>query len=365
MRLFLLIALAATAAGAYLLLSAPKGTAPGDAQTIERRSDGVDAEAVRGGTPVLPDVGPQAATETDPSTLTELEMQARRSTGPPVTFAGAALLQREGDRPWPARIGTLEIAVLVRAEREERTLKLLGGRFETELPGVARVQLLGGTFDGEPVRFSGMERPFRPVATDYALVGTPIPPNVLKVMDSASGAPLTGITIRHSATQGAALVGESSASGKVILEDATSPVTLPWIQATHPIWLRVESPGHAGRTVLVDTNEARTQEVVLFPEAELTVRITGPGQHYALFVALVREEGEGRRYAAGQITLGTSTADEGLDGHTLRLRSLAGMPHTVMVKGRDRRGVLRDLATERVDLLPGDAKSMNVYLEAP
>ncbi len=386
--LLVLLILAAAGAAALLLLNrGPRGSGPEPAGTVSRteapaapvKTAAPDGGDTAGSTHEAALAAPRSAAEGDPAVTPETAAGDDPNafpTGRMASFHGAALLQREGSPPVGAGSGWIELAVLMGRHQREVTAVVSGGRFDAEIPEIARVLVLSASFDGVAVRFPGLDRPFDPTDDDYALVGIPIPVNVLVPLDAATGTPLAGITVRRGDDATAARLREPSPPAAdpsapavrpapAIVEDAASPITLPWIESTHPVWLHLSKDGYASGSVLVDPNREARREVRLWPSASLTVRLTGPGRERADAVVLLREEGEGRTVHAATFQASGPGVQRSSDAIELIVEGLAARPHQIAVKGHDGRFQVVDLATARIDLDAGADERITLLLERP
>ena len=266
-------------------------------------------------------------------------------TGPLAAFHGQALLQRDGETPRAAALGSIEFDVIHRGRRDSMSAKVQAGRFDVRIPEVGRVRILGGTLEGQAVRFPGAETLFDPGDDDYVLVGVPVPASVLDALDALSGAPLAGVTVRRGddATAPRLVVASPEATNPdpappALVENATSPITLPWLDAPHAIWLHLDKEGYAPAAVLVEPNREARREVRLWPEASLTVRVAGPGREWLHALVLLREEGDGRTPHAATFSVTAPGVRREADAIVFEIEGLAALPHRVEAKGYDGQG---------------------------
>jgi hypothetical protein len=277
-------------------------------------------------------------------------------------FRGAALIHREGERPEPVSNGTLSMEIWTRGERETVEASILEGRFEVEIPRAARVRLTGGLFEGERVRFRGLRTPFDPSEEDHAIVGVPYPLNVLRVVDGGQGSALTGVRVRRTDDESAALLADVVDEGEVLIADGVAPVILPWIESSAPVRLRVSAPGYAAANVMVDPNVAGDREVRLWPSSDLTVRVTGAGRDKLRALVLFREETGGVRPVAGMFAPSDPGVTKELDALVFDVKGVAGLPHRIVAKGYDGKGRTVDLAETRIVLGPGEARAVTLRI---
>lgn len=302
------------------------------------------------------------------STATTAEPQGR-STGevPPTvqrlrTFEGEALLQVDGAIPSPVRTGTFELELLARGSSETAEVEVLGGRFRLEIPERSRVRLKGGVFNGQRVRFEGLEIAFTPVDSPYVLVGSPFPLNRLLVRDGPTGAHLSGLRVTRAPQMSPVTLRGQSDDEELVLEDASSPIDLPWIPSRTPIWLRVAADGYAPMTAWVDPTQEQTKELLLWPEAALTVRVTGEGREALKALALFHDAGEGRTIAGGVIERRSEGVTSNGAEWVFDLVGLPALPTEVIAKGLDLKARFVDLAAADISLEPGSQRTLVLRL---
>lgn len=302
------------------------------------------------------------------STATTAEPQGR-STGevPPTvqrlrTFEGEALLQVDGAIPSPVKTGTFELELLARGSSETAEVEVLGGRFHLEIPERSRVRLKGGVFNGQRVRFEGLEIAFTPVDSPYVLVGSPFPLNRLLVRDGPTGAHLSGLRVTRAPQMSPVTLRGQSDDEELVLEDASSPIDLPWIPSRTPIWLRVAADGYAPMTAWVDPTQEQTKELLLWPEAALTVRVTGEGREALKALALFHDAGEGRTIAGGVIERRSKGVTSNGAEWVFDLVGLPALPTEVIAKGLDLKARFVDLAAADISLEPGSQRTLVLRL---
>jgi hypothetical protein len=143
-----------------------------------------------------------------------------------------------------------------------------------------------------------------------------------------------------------------------VIDRATAPIVLPWMNAQGPIWLRVSAPGYAASNVLIDPNRASEKEIALWPPADLTVRITGPGRTQLRAIVLFLERATGRRAEAAIFTRSLPGVVEDADSITFPVVGLPGAPHRIVAKGYDGRGRAVDLGETRVELGANESREV-------
>lgn len=371
----LAVAVALAALGFALWSSKDDGTARRDGgrdEVVQRADDGdaaARAEDDDAGQrlPVVDDVGATTTPDATPDGIGVRTEVPRVQPGDLVMmpFRGEALIQREDDRPRPVTVGTLSMEVWLRGGVESIEAPVANGRFEAEIPSTARVKLTAGTFDGERVRFPGLERPFEPSEDDHAIVGIPFPTNVLRVVDGGQRSPVTGVRIRRAANETAPLLAGQVDEGEIVVDDGVAPVILPWIDSPSPVHLRVTAPGYAPATVLVDPSTESDKEVALWPSADLVVRVTGEGRDMLRALVLLREEGGKRTPIAGMFRPNDPGVKRDGTQIVFDLKGVAGLPHRIIAKGYNGKGRTIDLAETRVQLGPGAARDVRLSVPAP
>ncbi len=277
-------------------------------------------------------------------------------------FEGEVLLQIEGALPSQVKAGSFRLEILTPGASRLVEVGVASGRFKLEIPDRSRIKLLGGVFNGQRVRFDGLGFAFTPVESPYVLVGSPFPLNRLVVRDSPTGAHLSGLRITRAPGMSPASLRGQTAAEEVVLEDASSPVDLPWIESQAPLWLRVKADGYAPMTAWVDPDQERTRELLLWPEAELTVRVTGDAREAVKVIALFHDTGEGRTIAGGLIERRAKGVTSDGDAWVFDLVGLPALPTEVVVKGFDLRAQPVDLARASVSLDPGGRQTVVLRL---
>jgi hypothetical protein len=337
--------------------SSPK-EAPAEGAEIAAREE-TPEEASRDG---------NLASPSGDSTATTVEPQ-RRSTGEvPLTverlrtFEGEALLQVDGAIPSPVKTGTFWLELLSRGSSETAEVEVLGGRFRLEIPERSRVRLKGGVFSGQRVRFEGLEVAFTPVDSPYVLVGSPFPLNRLVVCDGPTGAHLSGLRVTRAPQMSPVTLRGQSDDEELVLEGASSPIDLPWIPSRTPVWLRVAADGYAPMTAWVDPTQEQTKELLLWPEAALTVRVTGEGREALKALALFHDAGEGRTIAGGVIERRSKGVTSNGAEWVFDLVGLPALPTEVVAKGLDLKARFVDLAAADISLEPGSQRTLVLRL---
>ncbi|MEM6567314.1 MAG: hypothetical protein AAF957_02825 [Planctomycetota bacterium] len=371
-----LVAIAGIAALlATLLVSDDDAPQPGDGgtpQIIDRR-DAPSVEATDDGdendepepVPALPETDPGTdATPTDarePSSPTAPVARAEDLRMSP--FRGSVMLQREGDRPVGVALGSMSYDVLLRGRRESFEVDISGGRFETQVPSVARIVLTGGVLDGETVRFPGLEAPFDPTEDDQVIVGAPFARIVLRVVDGGQRSPLTDVTVRVAGSSTAALLADEPDDGRVHVSGKASPVVLPWLPNEGATWLRVSAPGYAAATVMVQRERASEKEIELWPPSDLEVRVTGPGRTRLRAVVLLMESTEERQGQSAVFSKTRPGVLEDADAIVFPIRGLSAGPYEVVAKGYDGAGRAMDLTGKRIELGANEARTLELYVD--
>lgn len=286
-----------------------------------------------------------------------------------VEFHGSALIQSEGQRPYPAMRGTIEIRILNDGKFVPVTIQVNQGKFSAEVPMRCRAEIVGGVLEGQAVRFLGC----RPLMTldhtmDYAFIGEPIPTNRLRVFEGTQRVPLAGITVRRHEDASTALAGGQEPVGEIVIKGAASPVELPFIPVTHPIWLHVSAEGYATTAVLVDPREPNEKDVVLWPAAGVVIRVTGPGRTRLKALLLHRleptEEGQApakRHFSTLNLQTPGITTDQ--DATIFTLEGVPALPIVIEARGFDNKGRETRLGTSTTELGPLESRTVELYLK--
>ncbi|QDV10106.1 hypothetical protein Poly30_56680 [Planctomycetes bacterium Poly30] len=288
-----------------------------------------------------------------------------------VEFHGNAMLQPVGKTPYPAVRGTIEIAVLNRGKMVPLTVNVNQGRFQVEVPARCRLRIDGGRLEDQTVRFLGFPGPFTLDETaDYALIGEPIPVNTLRVFAGTQLVPLAGVTVRIGPDATTARSRGEAMVGDVLVENAASPIELPYLAADHPIWLHVSADGYATTALLVDPRESGVMDAVLWPAAELTVRVTGPNRTNLKALLLHRMEPgpngaapSKRHFATFGLNTPGITTDP--DATIFALEGLPALPLFLEARGFDKRGRETVLGKTTIELGPNDGKTVELRTENP
>lgn len=273
--------------------------------------------------------------------------------GPTRPFRGIVMSQAKGERPAQARFGRLDLEVLSGGTRTPLTLDLPGGRFDARIPDRARLVLLGGEFEGTPVRFDAPKGPFDPSPEEYALVAIPIPEIRLDVVEGSQDVPLTGVRVARADDPTGSWLGDEAPAFDLLTEGADSPLTLPDLDAQRPIWLRVEADGYAATHVMVDPRRPGQKTVRLHPAGELDLRVSGRRLGDLRTIVMGRDEPDGRRPHVATFNLTGTEIERDQDGLLFPIRGLAARPHHIVAKGMDRYGRVVDLGELDVVLEPG------------
>ena len=120
---------------------------------------------------------------------------------------------------------------------------------------------------------------------------------------------------------------------------------------------------YAASNVLVDPTRASEKEVALWPAADLSIRVTGPGRSQLKWIVLFLEGGPGRRAKAAIFSRSAQGVIEGADSTTFPIVGLPGAPHRILAKGRDGRGRTVDLGSRQVELGANEAKRVELRLD--
>ena len=285
-------------------------------------------------------------------------------SGPLRSFRGAALIQYEGEVPREAASGTMDLELLYRGTRESMVATVSNGAFEVEIPTQVRVVLRGATFEGQSVHFEAPKGPFDPSGNDYALVGIVSPAIRLIVRDGSMGTPLGDVSVHRAEEATSAWMDAERDAGEVVIDSAPSPVRLPHIDATRPVWLRVTAPGYAATHILVDPRKASEQTVQLWPSADLTVNVRGKGRNRLRMLVLTRDEGGGVTPHTGTFGANHKAVEKGPSSFSFPIQGLAALPHTITAKGYDPKGVIVQLGEPvKVDLRPNDVRSIELHID--
>lgn len=311
----------------------------------------------------------EAAALIDP--VAELEVKASGRSGVAAgeaserfrAFDGEALLQIGDAVPSPVKVGSFELEVLTRGASQPVEVEIQGGRFSVQIPERSRIRLKGGLFNGQRVRFPGLGAAFAPVDSAYALVGTPFPLNRLTVLDGPSGAHLSSLRITLAAGQSPVTLRGQADGEEVLVEDASSPIDLPWIEARTPVWLRVQADGYAPMTVWVDPQQERSRELSLWSSADLLVRVTGDGREALKTLTLFHDAGEGRTIAGGVIERRAPGVGSDGEAWAFDLVGLPALPTRVMARGIDLKARPIDLASSKISMEPGGRQTLVIQLQ--
>lgn len=341
----------------------PVGIAPAEPAAAATTLPEASLEVVAPPPSATEDLGPAPEAMTDRA----LELDFSHSTL--VDFHGIVMLQPKGQTPYPAIRGTVEIAILNRGQMVPMTIEIQQGQFSVELPERCRIRVDGGRLEDQTVRFLGFDGPRTLDHTlPYALVGEPIPVNQLRVFEGTQGIPLPSVTIRQADDATTALSQGEAAVGQLLLEDVASPIELPFIDSDHPIWLHVSAEGYAATAVLVNPTEPATKDVTLWPSAQLTVRVTGPGRKklkalilHRMEPALDGKEPSKRHFATfGMRTPGMTTDP---DATIFTLVGLPALPLRLEARGLDERGRESLIGTAAVELGPSETKTVELRVK--
>lgn len=282
---------------------------------------------------------------------------ARTAATPTRLFRGEALLQESGSVPTQVKAGTFTVEIVELGQVSTADVEVIGGTFRVPVPERARVRLKTGEFNGVRVRFPGLGPAFAPVDVDYALVGAPFPLNRLRIVDGPSGADLSGVRVTRAPDMSPVTLRGTAGDELVVVEEAASPIDLPWIESRTPVWLRVRAEGYAPATVRVDPTEARTREVRMWPGADLLVRVTGEGREALKMICLFHEDPDGRTIAGGILERRSEGVRSEGGAWIFDLEGVPALPTRVQAKGVDLKARPVDLAETNVRLGRGEQRT--------
>lgn len=297
------------------------------------------------------------------------EGEVRSTTGPGAmvgpmrSFHGAALIQFKGELIREAAGGTLELDVIGGGAKTRIQGNVAAGEFNVQVPVNARLILQGGELNGHDVYFEKPKGPFDPTDDHYALVGMVVPRFQLTVRDGLTGTPLRTASVHRAADVTSAWLEGGSLAGDEVTVDQPSPITLPFIDTNRPVWLRVSAPDYAGTHVLVDPRDDGDREVRLWPSAELTVRVTGPGRHRLKMLLAARLDPSGQKLHAATLSISDPHIQKGPDSITFPIQGLAGVSHVLVARGFNAKSQVTELGQIEVSLGPRDTKSVEFRLE--
>lgn len=283
--------------------------------------------------------------------------------GPLRSFHGIALIQFKSELIRESASGTLEIDVIGSGARRRVQGIVAAGQFDVEVPVNARLVLCGGEFDGHEVYFEKPKGPFDPTDDQYALVGMVAPRFQLIVRDGITGSPLRSASVHRANDVTSAWLEGEPFTGEEVTVDQPSPITLPFIDTKRPVWLRVSAPEYAGTHVLVDPREDGEREVRLWPSANLSVRVTGPGRNRLKMLLAARLDPSGQKLHAATLSITDPNIARGPDSITFPIRGLAGVGHVLVARGFNAKSQVIELGQIEVSLGPRDAKSVEFRLE--
>ncbi len=336
---------------------------------LQHIGEGPD-QATLADTDELPDSPPILEPESGPTLqATDREEVAGFGNQELVDFHGTAWLQPKGEGAYLAVRGTIEIAILNNGRLVPMSVAVNQGRFSVEVPDRCRVRVQGGQLEDQTVRYLKTEGPFTlDAAMDYAMIGEPIPVNRLLIFEGTQRVPLAGVTVRTSVDGVTALMEGAAPVGEVLVADAASPIDLPYLSAQHPVWLHVSAEGYATTALLLDPQKANEKEVVLWPAATLTVRVTGPARSRLKALVVHRHEpaangkkASKRHFATFNMSSPGITTDT--DATIFTMQNLPALALTVEARGFDKRGRETLLGSTSVELGVNEAGLVNLRLE--
>jgi hypothetical protein len=292
-----------------------------------------------------------------------------------VEFHGSAMLQPKGQRPYPAVRGSIEIAILNHGRLVPVTVDVNQGKFQVEVPDRCRLRIDGGVLEDQAVRILGAEGLITLDADQpYTLIGEPIPVNRLRVFEGTQRVPLAGVTVRTAQDGSTARMAGADAVGEVLVADAASPIDLPYLPQERPVWLHVSAEGYATTALLLKPQQANEKDVVLWPAATLTVRVTGKLRNSLKALTIHRHEpaaesssgsqGTGspakRHFATFPMNAPGITTDT--EATIFSVENVPALPLTIEARGFDKRGRETLLGSTSVELGPDQAGTVELRL---
>ena len=291
------------------------------------------------------------------------EAEPDAMVGPMRSFHGTALIQFEGQLIRQSAGGTLEIDVIGGGARTRIEGVVAAGHFDIEVPVNGRLILCGGELDGHEVNFEKPKGPFDPTDDDYALVGLVVPKFRIIARDGITGAPLRSASVYRAEDASSAWLEGGDFAGEEVITDEPSPITLPFIETNRPVWLRITAPEYAGTHVLVDPREDGEREVRLWPSANLTVRVTGPGRNRLRVLTAARLDPGGDKLHAATFSMTHPQIQRGPDSITFPIHGLAGVGHVLVARGVNPKSQVVALGQMEITLGPRDDKTVEFRLE--
>ena len=290
-----------------------------------------------------------------------------------VNFHGSVLLQPKGQRPYPATRGTVEFSMVHNGQTVVVEAEVNQGRFSVEVPERCRIHADGGRLEEQPVRILDADEPFSlDSSLNYTFVAEPVPILHLRVFEGTQRVPLAGITVRRATNGLTAIMGgvdpEGATPSKTIVVDGASPIELPYLPNKRPVWLHVSADGYATTAQLVKPQEPGELDVVLWPSATLTVRVTGPARSRLKAITIHRHEPNTdgqppskRHFATFDINTPGITSDP--DATIFSMENIPALPLTIEARGLDKRGRVRLIGTASVELGPDQNGRIELRLE--
>lgn len=363
--------------GAFIALSGSGPEAePNQESLVPLAPQDEDLEAASEESTGFAEALPPEPTQVEPAAPDQGEREAATFSGQNlVEFHGSAMLQPKGQRPYPAVRGTIEIAILNHGRLVPVTVDVNQGKFQVEVPDRCRLQIDGGKLEDQAVRFLGTSGPFTLDAKlNYALIGEPTPVNRLRIFEGAQRVPLAGVTVREANDGSTARMTGAKTVGEVLVKDAASPIDLPYLPQEHPVWLHVSAEGYATTALLLKPQQANEKDVVLWPAATLTVRVTGRLRSSLKALTIHRHEpavegsagsqGNGspskRHFATFAMNAPGITTDP--DATIFSIENVPALPLTIEARGFDKRGRETLLGSTSVELGPDQAGTVELRL---
>ena len=290
--------------------------------------------------------------------------------GKDVALAADVYLAQDDGTLIPGVTGHVELRVFAGGVLETRTVPVEAGVLTCFVPERSSLRLGGAVLNGQTARFTKPAGPFEPRGDRLALVGEPLPRNVVRVVVAGTGADLTDLTVREvdGPGSGRLLSGSDApvpAERAPLLTGATSPVTLPWLDTRRPLWLEFAAPGYAPARALIDPRKPGERTLELHPASgPLTVLVSGPGRGKVDGLVMQRAGDDAARPVVAHVRCGAG-AQNAPDPRRFELDALPVGRVVVRATFLDPAafsGSVRDLATAEVELQPGAAARVDLYV---
>ena len=269
--------------------------------------------------------------------------------------------------------GTVEFSMLHNGQTVGVKAEVNQGRFSVEVPERCRIHAHGGRLEEQPVRILDADAPFSlDSSLNYTFVAEPVPVQRLRVLGGAQRVPLTNVTVRIAenaitATMGGIAPGNATPDATIVT-DAASPIELPYLRSKRLVWLHVSADGYATTAQLVNPKEPAEFEVLLWPSAALTVRVTGPQRDRLRAITFHRHEPSAdgqssskRHFATFDMNTPGITSDP--DATIFALENVPALPLSIWARGLDKRGREQQLGTVSVELGPDQTGRIELRLE--